>query len=1038
MELKEWIMLKSILLLFLTIFIMLGCDSSESEPLQLDLHKPFTIYKGPINDTPVPINQKVYLEFSAPLNADTINDTTAYMIDENNNSVGLYIVIGNPDTKIILTPYTFLEPSTLYTIVVTTALQDIDGRSLSEEYRYEFTTQSDSVDSTPLTVRALKPDRDAPAVLVQCEIAIDFNKNLSLEPQYTDVEYLKVLNQAGAPIAGKIEVFNSILKFIPDESLPYEESITVSLENPVYDMFDNNFSDLALATWSFTTKTQDQSPKVNLGFAPFTTAMLAKHSYLVRKVYDHPTESKIAVATQDGIEIYLVQYSSSGVPTLLHLQSYSLASKINAMVSFSEEYLLVGTISDGIYTLKVDAAGVSEVGHYLNGKNIQGVSLGHGTTLDRAYGVGPLLGLQIFNLETTTGELTPLSVVESSLLGEALDVAEATEYDNNASANVRKIYVADYNGSVVVCDENGTILNRTDLNMSVKKLVFNEDYNGKLNLLAIGSSGKMQGLGFDGSLFSNVKLDLLTNIYDVKSLVDVDNLASSIYLSGGESGILVTSGDYPNHIVTTGGNVVSTAIVRNSEESLSYLVSLNEDGALKILNAFADVTSPYLSTTPYTEELVSSNGFNFTTTFFDTYLDKTTIAKESFVFFDLNNSVGVPFTLAIFGDEYKLTPLSPLSPNTTYSVTISGNVADLLGNQLNGGVDTVVTFKTNSDVPLVNITINDIDLMEDSNGSFVVSLNEASTTDISFDYDTVGGTAMDGFDYIAISGNATILAGELNTTILIKTKDDYEAEDLEYFTLVLTNPTQNAMLSDAEGLGSISDEVAGSEDTANIVISAPVSTHEGNAVTFTVATDKVALSDLKVDLEIQHIDTDSGDFNATSMSVIIGATNVNASVSIETIDDTTDEGDEVYKIVIVGIDSTLDGGYEKRVVSTSEVTTTIIDNDGTEPTYLDGAHGSGTENANIIFVFSIEEAIDSDITFNYATADNNATSGYDYTATSGSATIAEGETQTLVLVPLLDDSIVEGDETFYLNITDLSVNAFTEVPQLIGTILDDD
>jgi len=1033
-------MLKSILLLFLTIFMMVGCDSSESKPIQIEIEKPFTVYKGTINNAPVPINQKVYLEFSAPLNIDTVNDTTAYMLDENNNSVGLYIGIGNPDTKIILTPYTFLEPSTLYTIIVTTALQDINGRSLSEEYRYEFTTQADSVNSTPLAIKSFKPESGASAVLVQSEIAIDFSKNLSLEPQYTNNEYLRVTDASGTPIAGKTEVFNSILKFIPHQPLPYEESISVSLMSPVIDMFDNNFSDLSSATWSFTTKTEAQNPKVNQGFIPFATSLLSKHSFLVKMVYNHPNESKIAVVTQDGIDIYLVQYTPNAYPVFLFLHSYPLASRINAMISFNEEYLLVGTISDGIYTLKVDAAGVSAVSHYLSGANVQGVSLGHSGTVDRAYGVGPLLGLQIFNLDASTGTLTPSGSVASSLLGVALDVTEATEYDNNASANVRKIYVADYNGSVVVCDENGTLLNRTALNMSVKKLIFNEDYNGKLNLLAIGSSGKMQGLGFDGSLLSNVKLDLLSNIYDVKSYIDFATLSSNIYLSGGGSGILVTSGDYPNSIIGTNGNVVSTDIVIDSAKSLTYLVALNDDGRLQIFNAYADVSAPYASTTPYNGQVVSANGFGFVTKFVEDHLNKTTVTKESFVFSDLNNSVTIPFTFDVSGDEYRLIPLSSLSPDTNYSVTISGNVADLMGNQLNGGAATVVNFQTNSDIALPGLTVDDVSAPEDSNLTFTITLSEVSSSNVTFDYATVGNSATDAIDYTSLSGTGAILAGELSTTVIIEVKDDKKMEIAETLFLNISNPSANSVINDNQGVGTIL--VESSPDSVRVGIYGTSNVDEGGSITYTLATDQTPYSNLTLNIEVSHITTDDTDITPTTLNATIVPGNVNTTFSISNLDDTVEKtNNREYRVTITGVDSTNNGGYEGITFDPSNETTRIIDNDSTGGAEVSLSLGNSSvdESQSMMgFNFFIEQAISSDITFNYATADNNATVGSDYTNTSGLATISAGETAVVVFVPLIDDTIQEGDETFYLNISNVSANAYAEIFQSIGTIVDND
>jgi hypothetical protein len=193
---------------------------------------------------------------------------------------------------------------------------------------------------------------------------------------------------------------------------------------------------------------------------------------------------------------------------------------------------------------------------------------------------------------------------------------------------------------------------------------------------------------------------------------------------------------------------------------------------------------------------------------------------------------------------------------------------------------------------------------------------------------------------------------------------------------------------------------------------------------------------------VSHITTDSTDITPSTLSATIVPGNVNTTFSISNLDDTVEKTDNrEYRVTITGVDSTDNGGYESITFDPSNNATRIIDNDtaGGAEVYLSLGNSSVDESQSMMgFNFFIEQAISSDITFNYATADNNATAGSDYESSSGLATITAGETVVVVFVPLLDDTIQEGNETFYLNISNVSANALAEISQSVGTIVDND
>jgi len=90
--------------------------------------------------------------------------------------------------------------------------------------------------------------------------------------------------------------------------------------------------------------------------------------------------------------------------------------------------------------------------------------------------------------------------------------------------------------------------------------------------------------------------------------------------------------------------------------------------------------------------------------------------------------------------------------------------------------------------------------------SFVLTLSEAATHEVTVDYQTVYGGA-GAADFIASSGQVTFAAGEQSKTITIEISPDSLAEGNEQFGVVLSNAV-GATISRATGTGTIVDDDA--------------------------------------------------------------------------------------------------------------------------------------------------------------------------------------------------------------------------------------
>jgi hypothetical protein len=117
---------------------------------------------------------------------------------------------------------------------------------------------------------------------------------------------------------------------------------------------------------------------------------------------------------------------------------------------------------------------------------------------------------------------------------------------------------------------------------------------------------------------------------------------------------------------------------------------------------------------------------------------------------------------------------------------------------------------TNDDA-VPTLSINDVSATEGNAGTktftFSVTLSATSGSQVSVDFTTADGTALNPSDYLLASGTLVLDPGQTTGTIDVTVNGDklVEGHKDETFTLKLSNPV-GATLSDAQGLGTILDD----------------------------------------------------------------------------------------------------------------------------------------------------------------------------------------------------------------------------------------
>ena len=421
-----------------------------------------------------------------------------------------------------------------------------------------------------------------------------------------------------------------------------------------------------------------------------------------------------------------------------------------------------------------------------------------------------------------------------------------------------------------------------------------------------------------------------------------------------------------------------------------------------------------------------------------------------------------------------------------------------------GDLGTPGMLNTCTSLPLVSI--DDQSLVEGNPGTsiltFTVTLSATAAADVTFDIDTQDGSAtIADNDYLAIvSGNGTITAGNLTTTIDVTINGDAIIEADEDFGVLLSNVSANAVISDAFGNDDILDD-----DTPPIVCP-----NEGDIIITEIFNDASGADDDKEWFEVYNTSGSDIDINGWTISdlgsddhtinnggplmvtsnayLVLGqSTNMadNGGITVDYAYSGIALGNGDDELVLtcdpmgaaIGIDTVqYDGGpnfpnNSGSSISLNPSNLNFMDNDlgsnwceGTSPFGTNGDLGTPSlvndacptppelsiddvvmaegNSGTTVYTFTITaSSVDAaaDITFDINTADGTATSPSDFTAiVATTGTITMGTLSTTVDVTVNGDTDLEPNEAFGVVISNVSANASILDGTGMGIINDDD
>ncbi|QZE15861.1 HYR domain-containing protein [Halosquirtibacter laminarini] len=317
--------------------------------------------------------------------------------------------------------------------------------------------------------------------------------------------------------------------------------------------------------------------------------------------------------------------------------------------------------------------------------------------------------------------------------------------------------------------------------------------------------------------------------------------------------------------------------------------------------------------------------------------------------------------------------------------------------------------------------------------SLKVRLSEKSGYAISVDYRFMDKLAKNGLDYQGVNGTLNFAPEEQEKEIHFKVLNDafYDVESLEDFGILLFNAHESVLPTEPEKRVSIHDDelkpnfsiasnsvlTAREGETLRVVyeLDTPIdSIYSGRYATKTLTSSAFATSGI-----------DFIKVRTTAFSIPIGDTS--GAVEISTVTDGVKELQEQFYLSF--------RGNELADPETMNVPLYIIDTDA-KPQLTFASEVRIQEGATVTIPFNLTSAVGEQVSLELHYSDISATNGVDYTRSTTTLNIPDGSTSISFVLPTLQDTEEEGEESLQITVT--SSSSLIELPNADFTVVIED
>ena len=498
--------------------------------------------------------------------------------------------------------------------------------------------------------------------------------------------------------------------------------------------------------------------------------------------------------------------------------------------------------------------------------------------------------------------------------------------------------------------------------------------------------------------------------------------------------------DPKTYIVSTRGSQTAEAIIFDDEApeltisvGQSIAEAANAEAAFKVVSNVLPTANLNIQYTPVGEGFIANSGVKVSKTITPSDFTANAISRDGG-----NSTITVyeaPINVDIINDQLN-------EPDG--SVTLTLNRQDLIPLNHTIGSPTSATIAVTDDDPVPTITIANLtpSVSESSNTiSIPVTLSNPTVEPVSIDWGTTAGTATTA-DFVEQLNQTLNFAASTDSTsnvsnaIVITITDDLIKELDENFTITLSNP-QNATFASNNTELVVTVTINDDEDKPTITFTDPRPSVNESAGTLTLTATLNFQSTQSVTAKVTTDDVtatsgSSGDYIAiTDQDLTFDVGEVTKDITITINQDNADEGNETFTVTL---DEVSEGKFPEAA-SSLVTTATIVDDDAAVLSFKTTAFRPTENGGNFDVTVMLSRVTTNNVAFGVELGGGTATNGSDYTnPTNLSYSIAPGDTEATISIPITNDVSNEGNETFNFTIVNLTGASFASGAALEQTI----